>query len=278
MDNLLLVGVAIGGFLLLNNNNKENYEHRENFTILDPLVVNTTTEVEEEVDLLDMTKRSFKDFQYNYFIPNRTSDTQPMGGTGVSSGDFNSEDYDMGGDYAQIMSRTGGGFSSGPDPTYMSKANRPPPVPLFDPTSGLTYVNGVPNRKSELGRFKMDMKLKTKELPFEPIPVGPGTGIDANVTASCGFNSNLMTRVDLDRVFNHVTNQLPGEIIIGQSNSSIRPTANVNVSKNSNTTYYTIDKVPLLPNTGPDGSYTKASVEPPNRVGINVGFGKLNCN
>ena len=249
MDNLLLVGVAIGGFLLLNN--KENYEHRENFTILDPPVVNKTTEVDEEVDLLDMKKRSVDDFKHNHFIPNRKRDTGYVAGSGLSLGS---------------------------DPAYMSKADRCIHGPLFPPTSGLTYVQGVPSRKPDLDRFKGDMKYKNKETPIEPIRVGPGIGVDIKEVASGGYNSGIINRVEPHNIFNYVTNSLPGQVVAGQRTSSIRPTANVSVAKNSNTTYYTRDKVPLLPNSGPDGSYTQPLVGPLNRVGENVGFGKLNCN
>jgi len=44
------------------------------------------------------------DFLNNNFIPNRKADTQNMNGTGIRTGNFLSDDYNMGGDPGQFMS------------------------------------------------------------------------------------------------------------------------------------------------------------------------------
>lgn len=266
MESLLLVGVCVGSVLLLNN--REDYSeimeqtetklnnHRVNqypvkntniksqaFQSIPafPEPVNYSTgplktpfenrlKQESKIDLLDMNKRTMSDFLNNNFIPNRNVDTQNMNGTGVRTGNFVPEDYNMGGDPGQFMSRVDAGFGPGCDPTYMHKRAS---GPRFSPNENATWIHGRPDIRPELDRFKMDIRNKNFEKPCETIfYVGPGTGLDPSVPAAGGFNAGLNNRVTPNNIFNYKTNQLPGSVIKGKLYSAELPAANPGTGTN----------------------------------------------
>jgi len=276
MQALLLGGVCIGSALLLNNkredysdiieqtqsqlNNKrvnqypvQNTDIKRNaFESIPPFPepVNYSTgplktplenrlRKESKVNLLNMNERTMSDFLNNNFIPNRNADTQNMNGTGVRTGNFLPEDYNMGGDPGQFMSRVDVGFGPGCDPTYMHKRES---GPRFSPSETATWVHGRPDVRPDLERFKMDIsRNKTHEKPCETIfYVGPGTGLDPSISAAGGFNAGLNNRVVPNNIFNYTTNQLPGSVIKGKLFSAELPTANPGTGTNLDGNLYGI--------------------------------------
>lgn len=272
MEGVLLAGVCIGSFLLFNNredysdiieqtqsnlnNNRVNQHTVKNTDIKKqafksipafPDAVKYSTgqlktplenrlKQESKVDLLDMNKRTMSDFLNNNFIPNRNADTQNMNGTGVRTGNFLPEDYNIGGDPGQFMSRVDVGFGPGCDPTYMHKRVS---GPRFSPSDSATWIHGRPDIRPEMDRFKMDIRNKNYEKPCETIfYVGPGTGIDPSVPAAGGFNAGLNNRVTPNNIFNYKTNQLPGSVIKGKLYSSELPTANPGTGANMDGNLY----------------------------------------
>ena len=272
MEGVLLAGVCIGSFLLFNNredyseiieqtqsnlnNNRVNQHPVKNTDIKKqafksipafPDAVKYSTgqlktplenrlKQESKVDLLDMNKRTMSDFLNNNFIPNRNADTQNMNGTGVRTGNFLPEDYNIGGDPGQFMSRVDVGFGPGCDPTYMHKRVS---GPRFSPSDNATWIHGRPDIRPEMDRFKMDIRNKNYEKPCETIfYVGPGTGIDPSVPAAGGFNAGLNNRVTPNNIFNYKTNQLPGSVIKGKLYSSELPTANPGTGANMDGNLY----------------------------------------
>lgn len=272
MEGVLLAGVCIGSFLLFNNredyseiieqtqsnlnNNRVNQHPVKNTDIKKqafksipafPDAVKYSTgqlktplenrlKQESKVDLLDMNKRTMSDFLNNNFIPNRNADTQNMNGTGVRTGNFLPEDYNIGGDPGQFMSRVDVGFGPGCDPTYMHKRVS---GPRFSPSDSATWIHGRPDIRPEMDRFKMDIRNKNYEKPCETIfYVGPGTGIDPSVPAAGGFNAGLNNRVTPNNIFNYKTNQLPGSVIKGKLYSSELPTANPGTGANMDGNLY----------------------------------------
>ena len=272
MEGVLLAGVCIGSFLLFNNredyseiieqtqsnlnNNRVNQHPVKNTDIKKqafksipafPDAVKYSTgqlktplenrlKQESKVDLLDMNKRTMSDFLNNNFIPNRNADTQNMNGTGVRTGNFLPEDYNIGGDPGQFMSRVDVGLGPGCDHTYMHKRVS---GPRFSPSDNATWIHGRPDIRPEMDRFKMDIRNKNYEKPCETIfYVGPGTGIDPSVPAAGGFNAGLNNRVTPNNIFNYKTNQLPGSVIKGKLYSSELPTANPGTGANMDGNLY----------------------------------------
>ena len=179
---------------------------------------------ESKIDLLDMSKRPMSDFLNNNFIPNRKADTQNMNGTGIKNGNFLPEQYNMGGDPGQLMSRTDTGFGPGADPTYMHKRAS---GPRFSPNESAQWVHGKPDIRPDLDRFKMDIRNKQYESPCEKVfYVGPGVGLDPSISASGGFNAGLNNRIIPNNIFNYNSNQLPGKVVQGKLYSAELPTAN----------------------------------------------------
>jgi hypothetical protein len=324
MDALLLTGVCVGGFLILNNT-KEKYtleeteeklnSHRanqypvQNVDIMRnaietipafPEPVNYSTgplktplelKIKEDsnVDLLDMSKRPMRDFLNNNFIPNRNADTQNMNGTGVKMGNFRAEDYNMGGDPGQMMSRNDVGFGPGCDPTYMHKRES---GPRFSPSENSQWIYGRPDIRPEQDRFKMDIRNKNYESPCEKIfYVGPGTGIDPSISASGGFNAGLNNRVLPNNIFNYQTNQLPGSVVKGKLYSAELPTANPGYGTNLDgniygvpnnkkpPTFWAYDQRPPVASgiSALEAQTLPTSIKVPdnNRSTINTGFGTL---
>ena len=298
MEGLLLAGVCVGSVLLLNN--RENYseiieqtdnklnERRVNQYPVDnrnimnnafqtipafPESVNYSTgplktplenriKEDSKVDLLDMNKRTMSDFLNNNFIPNRKADTQNMNGTGVRTGNFTPDDYNMGGDPGQFMSRTDMGFGPGCDPTYMHKRAS---GPRFSPSDNATWINGRPDIRPELDRFKMDIRNKNFESPCEKIfYVGPGTGIDPSISAAGGFNAGLNNRVTPNNIFNYKTNQLPGAVVKGKYYSAELPTANPGTGKNLDGNLYGV------PNNKKPQTFYTYDTRPPVASGISA--------
>lgn len=298
MEGLLLAGVCVGGVLLLNN--REDYseiiektEHKlnenrinqypvENRNIMNnafqsiptfPEPVNYSTgplktplenriKQDSKIDLLDMNKRSMSDFLNNNFIPNRTADTQNMNGTGIRTGNFLSDDYNMGGDPGQFMSRIDAGGGPGCDPTYMHKRAS---GPRFSPSDNITWIHGRPDIRPDLDRFKMDIRNKQHESPCEKIfYVGPGTGLDPSIPAAGGFNAGLNNRITPNNIFNYKTNQLPGGVVKGKYYSAELPTANPGTGKNLDGDLYGV------PNNKKPQTFYTYDTRPPVASGISA--------
>ena len=322
MEGLLLAGVCVGGFLLLNN--REDYSNIEdtdaklnerrinqypidNRNIMNdafqsipafpesvnysmgPLKLPLENRIKQDskVDLLDMNKRTMSDFLNNNFIPNRKADTQNMNGTGIRTGNFTPEDYNMGGDPGQFMSRMDAGFGPGCDPTYMHKRAT---GPRFSPSENATWIHGRPDIRPDLDRFKMNIRNKNFESPCEKIfYVGPGTGVDPSISASGGFNAGLNNRVTPNNVFNYKSNQLPGSVIKGKYYSAELPTANPGTGTNLDgelygvpnnkkpQTFYTYDHRPPVASgiSALEAHSLAPSIKLPDNKSTNLGFGTL---
>jgi hypothetical protein len=233
-----------------------------------------------------MSKRPMKDFMNNNFVPNRFADTQNMNGTGVTTGNFNPDDYNMGGNPATLLERSSFGYA-GTDPTYINKKEI---GPMFSPSESAEYVYDRPDIRPDLDRYKQDLNNKNMEAPCEKIMTGPGISLDASIPAAGGFNAGLNNRVTPNNVFNYSVNQLPGQVIKGKYYSSELPTALPGIGKDvdgniygvpnnkRNKTWINYDERPPIPSgiSSVEGHSIRPQVEvKDNNRSIVHGFGTL---
>jgi hypothetical protein len=212
-------------------------------------------------DLLDMSKRPMNDFMNNHFIPNVRRSTQNMIGTGVRTGNFLPEDYNLGGDAGQLTSRLDS-LSNGCDPTYMHKRAS---GPRFSPLESAEPIHGGIDKRPDLDRFRQDVsRNRNKESPCEKVfYVGPGTGLDPSIPASGGFNAGLNNRVTPNNVNAYRLHQLPGQVITGKLLTSELPTANPGVGKSLDSNLYGV------PNNKKPPTFWSLDDRPPEQLGIN---------
>jgi hypothetical protein len=167
----------------------------------------------------------------------------------------------------------------------LGKPHRTETLALFTPeeqTTGFGYQFGnngggpgaVLTRQKEIENFKKTIRLKTNEMPFEKVQVGPGLAIGADVAATGGFHP--FTRVMPENIGDYKANQLAGRVTGGKWIYSNAPTSQAPVMKNRPNTFYENK----IRGPGPGRSTITAETLRPeyllknqNRSMINSGFG-----
>jgi len=156
---------------------------------------------------------------------------------------------------------------------------------LFTPAERITnygyqYGGGGPGlaltRQKEFEDLKQTIKLKTNEMPFEKIHVGPGIAIGTEVPAAGGFHQ--YTRIMPDNISDYSSNQLPGMVAGGKWIFAGAPTSQMPVVKNRPDAFYSLCQHEVMPGrsvvtaemTRPDYA---VSLRNQNRSFINYGYG-----
>ena len=169
----------------------------------------------ENVNLLDMKQRSFEDFKYNYFIPQKTN--QPC-----------IKEFQV----VQIF--------TGNDPTYMCKKESEPRFSVEN--SKIPFNNINQHCRPDLDIFKQLNKYKNMEAPCEKIRVGPAMAVDVSCPSSGGLNSALNYRVMPNNPGSYTKNQLPGVCVPGKRITVCNPQSNPGIGTEADKCMYGVPK------------------------------------
>lgn len=187
---------------------------------------------------INATQRPVKDFVFNNMVPffSGSGTKQDMRGTGVSQGNFNSNDFNLGND-DKTPNNTWLSLSVGCDDTYMHKREAPD---FFSPLERRDR-NTIPGQSAESerpirDRFTTSILTKNDESPFEQIKVGPGINIDPSMpNDGLGFNSGLTTQIRPNNTDAYRLTQLPGRVSGTKYQASNLPTAMPGIGPSFNT-------------------------------------------
>ena len=164
---------------------------------------------------INTEKRPVENFTHNNMVPffRGSSTKQCMKGTGVPSGNYDADNYNLGNDnrspYHQKL-----GIFTGYDETYLHKREAPE---FFSPLERRDK-NTIPGEnpesvRPELDRYTTSILRKPDEKPFESIQVGPGLNLDYNMpNDSKGFNSGLSTQIKPNNINEYKINQLSSRV------------------------------------------------------------------
>ena len=293
MATLLVIGsVLIAGYCLdsskkqINNSSQENFDqnvsceineypfdtYKPNEDVIVTDLNNQSNPIEADnkpKNYLEDTSGRPEDFIHNNMVPffSGSSAKQDMRGTGVSSGNWNSDDYNLGngkltGNYKTLATFTG------IDNTYMHKREI---GPLFSPGESRDRSQ-IPkddpsNIRPKLDRYTTSILHKNEMKPFESIKVGPGLNIGAELANDgSGFQPERNVRIMPPNVGSYNLTQLPGRIAGTKYQASDLPTALPGSGEASNEnnvygvpklrpeTYYSIEQREPMPTVGGNGN------------------------
>mgnify|MGYP003682177345 CR=1 FL=1 len=263
-----IAGVSIIGYLIDSYTKKDTYvdtlDSNKNellkkedviFEEIKPIVpVIKTEEKNEEI-------KSEKKLTHNNMVPffAGSSAKQDMRGTGVSSGNWNSDDYNLGNDYTTNNYKTLATFT-GIDDTYMHKREN---VAMFTPLeqrdTSTRPEDDVSNIRPQLDRYKTSILHKNEMTPFESVKVGPGLNIGPEMAnGGNGFHPERNTRIMPSNVGAYKLSQLPGRVNGTKYQASNLPTA----LPGSGSTNESGNKVYGVPKLRPEAFYTIKDREP----------------
>ena len=178
--------------------------------------------------LVNANKRPVEDFMVNNMVPYfRGSGTnQDMRGTGVSQGNFNSDDFNLGNGGRGAFNTQLDNFTGLSD-TYLHKREAPAFFSPLEQRDRFTIPGEDASAQRPLrDRYTTSLLTKNDEAPFERIQVGPGINIDENLpTDGQGFNSGLSTKIRPSNVNAYRLSQLPGRVAGTKYQASNLPTA-----------------------------------------------------
>jgi len=237
----------IESFDNINNNNNENNEYNSNVpknkiasdefpSPLTPQNINSPNNITAVNNagnpppeyLINGTERPVNDFLVNNMVPffRGSGTNQDMRGTGVSEGNFNSNDFNLGNGGKTAHYQTLADFT-GCDDTYLHKRETPA---LFSPLEQRDKFT-IPGESADAqrplrDRYTTSILTKNDEAPFERIQVGPGINVDSNMpTDGQGYNSGLTTKIRPSNVNAYMLTQLPGRVAGTKYQASNLPTA-----------------------------------------------------